>query len=151
MCNVFGTFTLTRNVNTHKIISQCLKVLSNILEPENSQRLLAHIYLLCLWRTSERIERLDMTIPDTYAESHIGSTATNPRARSPKDSAEQDRQQQQQQQQQPFNGRLSGTTRVGRYHKKHLPTHTHPGQRTSFITFLHLQRSMASSLFSLRA
>ena len=60
-------------------------------------------------------------------------------------------QQQQQQQQQPFNGRLSGTTRVGRYQKKHSPAHTHPGQRTSFITFLHLQRSTASSLFSLRA
>jgi len=30
-----------------------------------------------------------------------------------------------QQQQQPFNGRLSGTTRVGRYQKKHSPTHTH--------------------------
>ena len=56
-----------------------------------------------------------------------------------------------QQQQLPFNGRLSGTTRVGRYQKKHSPAHTHPGQRTSFITFLHLQRSMASSLFSLRA
>ena len=54
-------------------------------------------------------------------------------------------------QQQPFNGRLSGTTRVGRYQKKHSPTHTHPGERTSFITFLHLQRSTASSLFSLRA
>ena len=50
-----------------------------------------------------------------------------------------------QQQQQPFNGRLSGTTRVGRYQKKHS------GQRTSFITFLHLQWSTASSLFSLRA
>ena len=57
----------------------------------------------------------------------------------------------QQQQQQPFNGRLSGTTWVGRYQKKLLPAHTHPGQRTSFITFLHLQRSTASSLFSLRA
>ena len=54
-------------------------------------------------------------------------------------------------QQQPFNGRLSGTTRVGRYQKKHSLTHTHPGQRTSFITFLHLQWSTASSLFSLRA
>ena len=54
-------------------------------------------------------------------------------------------------QQQPVNGRLSGTTRVGRYQKKHSPAHTHPGQRTSFITFLHLQLSMASSLFSLRA
>ena len=56
-----------------------------------------------------------------------------------------------QQQQQPFHGRLSGTTRVGRYQKKHSPTHTHPGQRTSFITFLYLQWSMASSLFSLHA
>ena len=56
-----------------------------------------------------------------------------------------------QQQQQPFNGRLSGTTRVGRYQKKHSPAHTHPGQRTSFIIFLHLQQSTASSLFSLRA
>ena len=35
--------------------------------------------------------------------------------------------------------------------KKHSPAHTYPGQRTSFITFLHLQRSTASSLFSLRA
>jgi len=59
--------------------------------------------------------------------------------------------EQQQQQQQPFNGRLSGTTRVGRYQKKHSPAHTHPGQHTSFITFLRLQRSTASSLFSLRA
>ena len=55
------------------------------------------------------------------------------------------------QQQQPFNSRLSGTTRVGRYQKKQSPAHTHPGQRTSFITFLHLQWSTASSLFSLRA
>ena len=52
---------------------------------------------------------------------------------------------------QPFNGLLSGTTRVGRYQKKHSPTHTHPDHRTSFIIFLHLHRSMASSLFSLRA
>ena len=35
---------------------------------------------------------------------------------------------------------LSGTARVGWYQKKHSPAHTHPGQRTSFITFLHLQR-----------
>ena len=52
---------------------------------------------------------------------------------------------------QPFNGLLSETTRVGRYQKKYSPTHTHPDHRTSFITFLHLQWSMASSLFSLRA
>ena len=47
--------------------------------------------------------------------------------------------------QRPFNGLWSGTTRVGRYQKKHSPTHTHPDQRASFITFLHLQRSTASS------
>ena len=38
----------------------------------------------------------------------------------------------------PFNGLWSGTTRVGRYQKKHLPTHTHPDHRASFIIFLHL-------------
>ena len=52
---------------------------------------------------------------------------------------------------QPFNGPLSGTTRVGQYQKKHSPTHTHPDHRTSFINFLHLLQSTASSLFSLRA
>jgi len=52
---------------------------------------------------------------------------------------------------QPFNGLWSGTTRVGRYQKKHSPTHTHPDHRTSFIIFLHLQWSMASTLFILRA
>jgi len=52
----------------------------------------------------------------------------------------------QQQQQRPFNGLWSGTT-----HSPHSPTHTHPDQRASFITFLHLQWSMASCLFNLRA
>ena len=52
---------------------------------------------------------------------------------------------------QPFNGPWSGTTRVGRYQKKHSPTHIHPDHRTSFINFLHLLHSIASSLFSLRA
>ena len=52
---------------------------------------------------------------------------------------------------QPFNSLLTGTTRVGGYQKKHSPTHTHPNHRTSFIIFLHLQRSTASSLFGLRA
>ena len=56
-----------------------------------------------------------------------------------------------QQQQRPFDGLWSGTTRVGRYQKKHSPTRTHPDHRASFNIFLHLQRSMASSLFSLRA
>jgi len=39
---------------------------------------------------------------------------------------------------QPFNGLLSCTTRVGRYQKKHSPTHTYPDHQTSFINFLHL-------------
>ena len=52
---------------------------------------------------------------------------------------------------QPFNGLLSGTTRVSRYQKKRSPIHTHSDRRTSFINFLHLLRSIASSLFSLRA
>ena len=51
---------------------------------------------------------------------------------------------------QPFNGPWSGTTRVGRYQKKHSPTHAHSDHWTSFINFLHLLRSIASSLFSLR-
>ena len=50
-----------------------------------------------------------------------------------------------------FNGLLSGTTQVGQYEKKHSSSHTHPDHQTSFIIFLHLQRSKASSLFSLRA
>ena len=52
---------------------------------------------------------------------------------------------------QQFNGLWSGTTRVGQYQKKLSPTHTHPDHRTSFINFLHLLRSIASSVFSLRA
>ena len=52
---------------------------------------------------------------------------------------------------QPFNGLWSGTTQVGQYQKKHSPTHTHPGHRTSFINFLYLLRSIASSVFSLHA
>jgi len=53
--------------------------------------------------------------------------------------------------QKPFNSLWSGTTRVSRYQKKHSPTNTHPDHRTSFMIFLHLQRSMASSLFILHA
>ena len=57
-------------------------------------------------------------------------------------------ERQQQQQQQPFCGPLSGTTRVSRYQKKHSATH-HPDHPV-FISF-HLPRSIASSLFKLRA
>jgi len=52
---------------------------------------------------------------------------------------------------QPFDGRWSGTTWVGRYQKKHSPTHNHPDHQTYFINFLHLLWSVASSLFSLHA
>jgi len=41
---------------------------------------------------------------------------------------------------------LSGTTRVGRYHKKHSPIHTQP----FFVNFLHLLRPTASSVSNLR-
>ena len=44
-----------------------------------------------------------------------------------------------------------GTTWVGRHQKKHSPTHTHPDHRASFINFVHLLRSIASSLFRSRA
>ena len=50
-----------------------------------------------------------------------------------------------------FNGLWSRTTQVGQYQKKHSPTHTHPYHQTSFINFLHLLRSIASSGLSLRA
>jgi len=43
---------------------------------------------------------------------------------------------------------LSGTTRVSWYQKKHSPTHTYRGHQSSFICFIHLLLSMASSLFS---
>jgi len=45
---------------------------------------------------------------------------------------------------------LSGTTRASRYQKKHSPTH-HPDHHPIFISFFHLLRSIASSLFKLHA
>ena len=48
--------------------------------------------------------------------------------------------------QQPFYGPLSWTTRVSRYQKKHSLTH-HPDRHPIFISFFHLPRSIASSLF----
>jgi len=39
---------------------------------------------------------------------------------------------------------------VSQYQKKHSPTH-HPDHHIIFISFFHLQRSIASSLFKLRA
>jgi len=52
-------------------------------------------------------------------------------------------------QQQPFYSPSSGTTRVSRYQKKHSPTH-HPDHHPIFISFFHLPRCIASSLFKLR-
>jgi len=46
---------------------------------------------------------------------------------------------------------LSGTTRLSQYQKKQSPTYTHRGHQSSLICFLHLLRSMSSSLFNLRA
>jgi len=46
---------------------------------------------------------------------------------------------------------LSGTTKVSQYQKNHLPSHTYHGHQSSLICFLHLTRSMASSLFNLCA
>jgi len=42
---------------------------------------------------------------------------------------------------------LSGTSRVSRYQKKHSPTH-HPDYHPIFISFFHLPRFIASSLFN---
>jgi len=53
-------------------------------------------------------------------------------------------------QQQSFYGPLSGTNRVSWYQKKHSPTY-HPDHHSIFISFFHLLRSIASSLFKLRA
>ena len=55
----------------------------------------------------------------------------------------------------PFYGPLSGTTwvsrtRVSRYQKKHSPT-CHPDHHPVFISFFHISRYIASSLFKLRA
>jgi len=54
------------------------------------------------------------------------------------------------QQQQLFDGPLSRTTRVSQYQKTHSPTH-HPDYHPIFISFFHLLRSIASSLFKLCA
>jgi len=48
---------------------------------------------------------------------------------------------------QPFDGPLSGTTRVDRYQKKHSHTRTHPDHQTSFINFLHLVHSTCHLIF----
>jgi len=50
-----------------------------------------------------------------------------------------------------ISGPLSATTRVNWHQNKHSPTHTYPDHQSSFICFLHLQRSIASSLFNLCA
>jgi len=51
----------------------------------------------------------------------------------------------------PFYGPLSGNTWVSRYQRKHSPSHTFADHQLTFICFLHLLRSVASSLFNLHA
>jgi len=46
---------------------------------------------------------------------------------------------------------LSRSTGLSRYLKKHSPTHTYHGYQSSLFCYLHLLRSMASSVFNLRA
>jgi len=55
-----------------------------------------------------------------------------------------------QQHTQSFISPLSGSTWVSWYQKKHSLTH-HPDHHPTFISFFHLLRSIASSLFKLRA
>ena len=55
-----------------------------------------------------------------------------------------------QQQQQALYSPLSGTTRVSWNQKKHSSTH-HPDHHPIFMSFFHLLRSIANSLFKLRA
>ena len=45
-------------------------------------------------------------------------------------------------------GPLSETTRVSQYQKKQSPTHTYLDHQWSFISFLHVLQSIASSLFN---
>jgi len=53
----------------------------------------------------------------------------------------------------PFYGSLDFVrdNPVSRYQKKHSPTHTYHDYQSSFICFLHLLQSMASSVFNLCA
>jgi len=44
---------------------------------------------------------------------------------------------------------LFGTSRVSRYQKKHSPAHTYRRRQSSLICFIHLIRSIASSVFNL--
>ena len=46
---------------------------------------------------------------------------------------------------------LSRTTCMSRYQKKHSPTYTYRDHQSSSICFLHILRSITSSLFNLRA
>jgi len=52
---------------------------------------------------------------------------------------------------QPFYSSLDFVreTRVSQYQKKHSPIHTYHGHQSSLICFIHLIRSIASSLFNL--
>jgi len=50
-----------------------------------------------------------------------------------------------------IDSKITITTQVSQYQKRHSPTHAYPGHQSSLICFFHLLRSMASSLFNLNA
>ena len=52
---------------------------------------------------------------------------------------------------QPFYCPLFGSTQVSWYCKKHSPSHIYSDHQPSFISFLHLLQSTASSVFNLNA
>jgi len=51
----------------------------------------------------------------------------------------------------PFTKSLILHCQVSQYQKKHSPTDTYPNHQPSFISFLHLLQSIASSLFNVHA
>jgi len=102
---------------------------------------------VCVSSRLETVNRIYSLTPGQHQAQYPLLTRTNTR---PSSSVAYSPHMQIQQQQQPYYGPLSRTTRVSRYQKKHSPTH-HLDHHPVFISFFHLPRSIASSLFKLRA
>ena len=97
--------------------------------------------------TDKPIDRLT----DHYTQSvTIGRIYVSSTAMQPKNEHAMTHIEQTTTQQQFFYSPLSETTRVNRFQKKHSPTH-HPDHHPVSISFVHRLRSIASSLFKLRA
>jgi len=106
-------------------------------EMEQKERLLEHRRTSLHWARNHRLmTRRTLTVNEKLAATVCKLSTMNQNT-------------QQQQQQQPFYDPLSGTTQVSRYQKKLSPTH-HPDHHPIFISFFHLPRSIASSLFKAR-